>query len=136
MNTIDKIKAKLEKYPQLTYTVENNCITIDPPTDSGFSIWLMIKNSGFTVGFDGWHEEFEDEGEALNTLAFGLSEHCRLKIIKRGNTDCSWAVESKNGDEWTADSTTGLIFVPFWRKKTVEYRQNKVLVDLDNSSHN
>ena len=27
---------------------------------------------------------------------------------------------------WVDDTTTGLIFVPFWRPKQVEYRQNTI----------
>ena len=127
MNTIDKIKTKLEDYPQLACKVEGNRISIDPPTESGFSIWLTVNNPGFTVGFDGWHEEFDGEAEALDAFAFGLSDHCRLKVVKLGDTDCRWGVEEKVGDEWKEDSTTGLIFIPFWKKKSVEYRQNNVI---------
>ena len=127
MNTIDKIKAKLAKYPELTYQAEVDRISIDPPSDSGFPVWLAVNHPGFTVGFDGWHEEFDAEAEALDALAFGLSDHCRLKVTKRGETVCSWVVEWKEGDQWKEDSTTGLVLIPFWKSKSVEYRQNSVV---------
>lgn len=127
MNAIDKIKAKLKKYPQLTYQAKGSLISIDPPTEKGFSVWLKIHSAGFTVGYDGWHEEFEDEAEALDAFAFGLSDCCRLKVIKRGNTACAWVLEGKDGDEWREDSITGLLFTPFWKRKSVEYRQNNVI---------
>jgi hypothetical protein len=127
MRTIEKIKAKLEKYPHLKYKVEGDSLTIDPPTGSGFSVWFRVYNRGFTVGFDGWHEEFENEEEALNALAFGLSNQYRLKVIKRGNTDCKWVLEAKDGEEWKEDSITGRIFIPFWKKTSIEYRQNNII---------
>jgi hypothetical protein len=36
-------------------------------------------------------------------------------------------VESKEGSEWKEDSRTGLILVPFWRKKSVEYFSNAII---------
>lgn len=127
MNAIETILKKLEKYPQLTYTHDGDSVTIDAPSESGFSVWLTVNNPGFTVGFDGWHEEFQDEAGALDAFAFGLGDQCRLKVTKRGDMDCKWIVEGKSEDGWTEDSTTGLIFVPFWKKKIVEYRQNSVI---------
>ncbi|MEM8955511.1 MAG: hypothetical protein AAGD22_15260 [Verrucomicrobiota bacterium] len=90
--------------------MEGSTITLDAPDKDGFSVWLTEKNPGFTVGFDGWHEEFEDEEEALETFAFGLSDDCRLKVVRRGNMDCAWTVEGKEEDgEWKGGSTTALI---------------------------
>ena len=127
MNAIDKIVEKLKKYPGITYKIENDSISVDPTTKSGFSVLFKINNTGFTVGFDGWHEEFQDETEAMNAFAFGLSDRCRLKVIKRGGADCKWVVEAKDGNEWIEDSASGLIFVPFWKKKSIEYRQNSII---------
>lgn len=127
MNIIDKIKGRLKKYPELTYKSEGSHITIDPLTDSGFSVYFSINNPGFTVGFDGWHDEFENECDALDAVAFGLSDQCRLKVSKRGNTSYKWALESRDGEQWKEDSATGLLFYPFWRRKSVEYRQNGVI---------
>lgn len=126
MNAIETVLKWLEKQPQLTYTHDLECITIDAPTGSGFSVWLIVNNPGLTVGYDGWHEEFEDEAEALDAFAFGLSDRCRLKVTKRGDTDTKWIMEGKREEGWIEESTTGLIFIPFWRKKSVEYRQNFV----------
>ena len=86
------------------------------------------------MGFDGWHEDFLVEEEALNCLAFGLSDECRLKVIKYGNIDCSWILESKENGQWIEDSETGRILKPFWKKKSIEYRQNKLIKSLDESS--
>ncbi len=117
MSAIEVIREKLKKYPQLNYQIEDNTITVEPVSLGGFAVCLIENNPGFTVGFDGWHEEFESQDEALNCFAFGLSEKCRLKVIKRGNMPTSWTVQSWNGSDWNNESTTGMIFIPFWRKK-------------------
>lgn len=122
MDTFEKITTKAAKYPDFACTVKDNTLSVTPSTTSGLTVRITANNPGFTVSYDGWHEEFEKE-EALNCLAVGLSEACRLKVVKRGETDCTWIVESKDGTEWREDSRTGLVFVPFW-KKSVEYRQN------------
>ncbi len=119
--------SKLEKYPQLNYQINNNCITIDVPTVNGFTVWLSVNKSDYTVGYDGWHEKFDNEESALNAFAFGLSNQYRLATEKRGKTACKWVLEFKDGDEWKTDSETGLIFIPFWRKKSIEYRQNNII---------
>ncbi len=127
MDAIDIIQDKLTKYPELKYEIEGNRITIFPSSSTGFSVWLTENKNGFTVGFDGWHEEFSNQEEALDCFAFGLSDHCRLKVTKRGNFSCNWIVEVKKDDEWVEDSETGLIFIPFWKKKSVEYYTNSII---------
>lgn len=127
MSAIDKIKDKLKNYPQLNCQIEDNTISVEPSSTTGFTVWLIDNNLGYTVGFDGWHEEFDNEDEALNCFAFGLSDKCRLKVVKRGDKPYSWSVESKENDEWHEDSKTGLIFVPFWKKKSIEYLSNAII---------
>jgi len=132
MTVIETIESKLKKYPLARYKTSADMITVEAADSNGFSVWLVQKNPGYTVGYDGWHDEFEDEGEALNAFAFGLSEECRLKVIQRGDTDCAWIVEGKTGDrKWTEDSTTGLLLTPFWRKKSVVYRQNNLIKETE-----
>lgn len=83
---------------------------------------------GYTVGYDGWHAEFDDEEHALAAFAFSLSEDCRLKVVQRGDTDCSWTVKGRNEDgRWREDSTTGLLLIPFWKKRETVYRQNHLI---------
>ena len=127
MSAIDQIKEKLKKYSELNYQLEGNTLSITPLDTNGFRVWLAEDDACYTVGFDGWHEEFECESDALDCFAFGLSDQCRLKIVRRGDMACSWTVESKENNEWKMDSRTGLIFVPFWRKKSIEYRYNSVI---------
>jgi hypothetical protein len=127
MSAIEVIKEKLKKYPQLTYRIDDNKISVEPTSRTGFTVSLIEHSPGFTVGFDGWHEEFDNEEEALNCFGFGLSDTCRLKVVKRGGVPCSWSVERKHGEEWHDLGATGLIFVPFWKKKTIEYLCNPII---------
>jgi len=32
---------------------------------------------------------------------------------------------------WKEDSITGLVFVPFWKKTSVEHRQNNIIKDSE-----
>ncbi|QUS56186.1 hypothetical protein [Pseudovibrio brasiliensis] len=93
-------------------------------TPNGFEITVQKTRTEFLVSFAGWHEAFDDFQQALDCVAFGLSERCRLKVTLRGSTECAWTVQSREMSKWRDDSTTGLIFVPFWRSKRTEFRQN------------
>jgi hypothetical protein len=128
MNTIEKIKAKLSAYPDVRYSESADQIEVHPRDPSGFTVGLRITPpGGFTVHFEGWHEEFTSEDEALDCFAFGLSPKCRLAMAFRGDTQIKWVVEAFENGRWTPDSETGLFLQPFWRSARVEYRQNRVL---------
>ena len=132
MTAIEKIESKLQKYPSARYATADGTITVEPATDGGFAVWLTEKNPGYTVGYDGWHDEFDDEEDALAAFAFGLSDDCRLQVVKRGDAECAWIVEGRDDDgQWRGDSTTGLLFTPFWRKKSIAYRQNNLITNSE-----
>lgn len=128
MKIIERIKKRLENYPSLVYRATANGITIEPPTEDGFSLSLSVSRAHFTVHFNGWHEEFSSEQSALNCFAFGLSDQCRLKVLCRGKFEYRWTLEFKSADTWEEDSTTGLLFFPFWEKQQTIYRQNRVIL--------
>jgi len=132
MTAIEKIETKLKNYPSARYSVLGDTITVEAADGEGFSVWLIEKRPGYTVGYDGWHDEFDDEEDALAAFAFGLSDDCRLKVIRRGDSDCAWIVEGKDDDgRWSGDSTTGLLITPFWRKKSIIYRQNRLITNSE-----
>lgn len=124
MSAIQEIQEKLNKYPGLGFELESNSISVLP--ENGFTVWLTENESSYTVGYDGWHEDFDSKEEALNCFAFGLSSECRLKIHKFGDSPYKWVVQYREAGEWLDDSTTGLVFVPFWRSRNIEYLQNAV----------
>lgn len=128
--TIEKILDKLKKYPDTNYDLTDKSIVIRPKNNSGFPVILTVNSDNhYTVAFDFWHEEFINEDEALNCFAFGLSQECRLKLTKRGNTAYKWTVEYRDSETWKEHSTTGLFNFSFWRPKTIEYLQNDLIKD-------
>lgn len=128
MTAIEKIKQKPLKYPPAQYTANNAMITVEPADSDGFEVCLISKRPGYTIAFDGWHEEFDDEDTALNAFAMGLSEGCRLQVIQYGGRDCVWILEylDETG-QWLEDSRVGLLHLFFWMKKKVVYRQNHLI---------
>jgi hypothetical protein len=76
-----------------------------PSAADGFTVTLHVGGEGgYTVFFDGWHEDFDNQEEALNCFAFGLSDECRLKECRRGSFAYKWTVESNEHGQWTEDS--------------------------------
>jgi hypothetical protein len=65
-------------------------ISVLPSADNGFTVTLRVSGEGYTVFFDGWHEDFNDQEEALNCFAFGLADECRLKESRRGGFAYKW----------------------------------------------
>ncbi len=127
MNTIDKILEKLEKYPDAKFKVKDNSIIFLPSTEDGFEVRLVAQPNRYFVSFDGWHEKFEDENEAMKCFGFGLSENCRLKVIQRGRMRYRWLLQFKIENEWRSETETGLIFFPFWLRKKERYLQNHLI---------
>lgn len=127
MRVIDKIREKMGKYPDAQFKVEDNCIIFIPNTEDGFEVRLVADPYRYFVSFDGWHEEFEDEDEAMKCFGFGLSEKCRLKVIQRGRMRYRWLLEFKIDNEWRPETETGLMFFPFWLRKTELYLQNHII---------
>ena len=131
MNPIEQIKERLRKYPEVKYEADASSIVVLPASSDGFAVGLDVNGSQFTVSFNGWHEDFTTEEEALECFAFGLSDECRLREHRRGNFPYRWAVESKQDGEWVTDSETGLAFFPFWRRTEVVYLRNQLIKSND-----
>ena len=85
MRTFEQIAERLNRYPRLTYHVTDRMIAVDAPTANGFAVSLTKGLDDWVVAFDGWHEHFKSEEEALNCFVFGLSGRCRLQVRYRGS---------------------------------------------------
>lgn len=131
MNAIEQIKERLRKYPHVRYEAGASSIVVLPMSSNGFNVGLDATQSHYTVSFNGWHEDFQTEEEALDCFAFGLSDECRLKEYRRGNFAYRWTVESKQNGNWIADSETGLFLFPFWKPKEVRYLQNTLIASIN-----
>jgi hypothetical protein len=127
MTAVETIRAKLKRYPQLRYEQTPDSITIFSESNEGFQVSLFQDGSRFVVAFDGWHEHFESESEALNCFVFGLSEECRVRVTSRGSFDYRWTVQYLLNGSWHDDSETGLLLFPFWRRRHERYLQNRVI---------
>lgn len=127
MNAIEQITARLQEYPDAKFESGADFIRVVPASRDGFNVELTASKNDYTVYFNGWHENFEDEEEALNCFAFGLSAACRLKEYRRLNIAYKWTVEYKEADEWIEESTTGMILFPFWGKLEIRYLQNNLV---------
>lgn len=127
MNPIEEISTRLRKYPHIKYEISASSITVLPESDKGFKVGFEDTAGPYLVFFNGWHDEFTDVNEALDCFAFGLSDECRLKEHRRGGFAYRWTVESKQADEWVADSETGLFLFPFWKRAEVVYLQNNLI---------
>jgi hypothetical protein len=97
-----------------------------PHRKASVSLIINSKDS-YTVHFEGWHENFDEENEALGVFALGLSGDCRLREYYRGNFAHKWIVDFKEDGEWLEQSTTGLLVFPFWRKKRMRILQNTLI---------
>jgi hypothetical protein len=127
---IERIKDKLAKHPRCKYAATTTSLETEP-ADGGFSVGVRIGNSAIVVNFDGWHEHFASDEDALNCFAFGLSEACRLEVVYRGDLPVRWTVQSQRDGGWVSDSTTGMVLTPFWRSRSVRHLQNNLLPRVD-----
>lgn len=65
MNALDHLATKLDQHPHIHYERTSESISVEPGDESGFRGEFRVKDVRFTVSFDGWHEEFTSEDEAL-----------------------------------------------------------------------
>jgi hypothetical protein len=124
MDPFAEIRNRLAGRPGLRIEEKNGCIEAIPDDEGGFPVSLFDEGNHFTVGYGGWHEQFESVEDAVECFGFGLSERCRLKSFLAGSSEYKWTVEYLNDGAWTEDRTVGLIFYPYWRKRHIIYRQN------------
>ena len=128
MKPIELLKERLKDHPEIRYKETDHSIEIPANDESGFDIVLLDESFQYTVAFDGgWHDHFDSPDEAVSCVGFGLSDLCRLKVTMRGDSPQKWTVEHLEQGQWEEDSTTCLLFFPFWRPKTVVYLQNTSL---------
>jgi len=129
MKSIELIKKLLNEIPELNFEEEDNYISVSPSDKNGFTVWISIEKNNYTVGYDGWHEEFEDENDAFGCFIYGLTNKCRLKVFKRGEFTYNWTMEAKGDGFWKIFSSTTLLFFPFWRKREIVFLQNNYPIE-------
>jgi len=118
------ILSRLEKYAGHRVSHDETSVRVHCTNPESAPVSIIATDDEYQVHIGGWHEHFNDVEDAKNCFAFSFSDVCRLKVTKRGKFECAWTLQSKKDDTLADDSTTGLMFVPFWRHKHIEYRFN------------
>ncbi|MDP6969131.1 MAG: hypothetical protein QGG88_08470 [Gammaproteobacteria bacterium] len=125
MDVYQEIRERIKKYPNALLTEESYGLSVTP--EGGFTVWIASNDKYYSVGFEGWHEDFDSAEEALECFAWGLSNKCRLKIYNKGTNSYKWVTQSLENDEWENVSTTCLLFFAFWKKSNIIYKQNNLI---------
>ena len=130
MDAIAALTEKLAKRPELEWTRGDHWLRIDPPRLSGFAVELRHEGDEWTIylGSGGWHQHFDDAAEALDLIAWCYSGEARVREIWRGGLLQKAILEAREDDGWRSISETGLIFVPFWRKRREVVLENPNLL--------
>ena len=127
MKLIDRVLQVLAKYPAVRFQRDGNSVEVPPASPDGFHVSISTENGSRMVHYEGWHEEFDNDNDALNCFMIGLTPTVRLKVTRRGDCDHKWSVEIREGDRWESSGTVGLLFFPFWRRKKTATLQNRWL---------
>ncbi len=127
MGAIERIVARLRRMDDVRWELEGRTVRVLPSDCHGFEVALTehrpdAGDDAWTVCFDGWHQHFRSEREALECFAFGLTDACRLICWSRDGRHCRWTVEAKTDDGWIEGSTTGMLLFPLMSLSSVEKR--------------
>lgn len=129
MKTLAELRQRLESRADIRFTSGDRQLTIHAKDENGFDITVIDEQSRVTVYFEGWHEHFETMEEALQCVGFGLSGECRVKVDRRGSTTYRWTLQYRDGEDWRFESSTSVIFCPFWKTRSTSYLQNHYISD-------
>ena len=80
------------------------------------------------LGEAGFHDDFMTADEVLNFVAWCYSGAARVREVWRGQSPQKSVLEAYEDGEWYVVSTTGFIFVPFWRPRREVILQNPNLL--------
>lgn len=121
-----QVRDRLSGCPDVRFAEGPDWIKVPPADPSGFEVGVWTGRAGYTVAFDGWHEDLSSEQDVLDCVVFGLSRSCRLAVALRGSYPTTWTVEALEDDTWTPVGVTGLQQQPFWLRVRIEYRSNRL----------
>jgi len=120
--------SKLEARPHIAYEIAGHEIYIPSVSATGFDIAMREERNETIVMFgNGAHEHMHDVEDAVGLVGAGIIGDVRLRIHWAGKFEYRWTVEERDdANAWVDRKTTGLIFYPYWWRKTVAYAQNHV----------
>jgi len=128
IDPITLIAERIARYPNVDFKRFAKGCKIGVPNDGGFKIELLLDNDGWVVYFgdSGLHEHFEDPNEALEFVAFGLSDRCRLREIRMPFLQRSF-VEKNSENGWESVFEAGFFKLPFPIRKDECIFQNRLI---------
>ncbi|MDJ1500261.1 hypothetical protein [Xanthocytophaga agilis] len=122
---IEVILEHLKQHPEIVVERSGDSIRVLPKSEKGFTVILSAQpDSLFIVYFEMWHSEFDRWEDAFQCFMWGLSNQCRLKVTKRGDTPYKWTAESSYTGTWEFVSATGVLNFAFWKTQNEYYLQN------------
>lgn len=131
MSTFQQIKAVLDE-AAISYVEEPDTLAVVSGSDAGFDVRVVAAGDEQVVGYGHlWHEHFDSAAEARQCFLFGLTDRCRLESVFYGRMECRATVQHLVEGEWVKCSRTGVLFVPFWRRRSVRLRFNEILAIPD-----
>jgi len=135
---IDEILGKMGKFPGARVEHDASSITYFPDSSNGFAVRLVVltKGAGYSVFYNGSHEEFAQRASAILAFGFGLSTGCRVREFTRGGESYRWIVDVWDHARWKPDWEIirfSAVFWQFWRTPMVRCLQNR-LIDLSPGS--
>jgi hypothetical protein len=126
---IDRAVKRLRSLPGITFHATANSLVVPPVASDGFPVALRVLGPrSFLVSYDGWSETFRRAEDAYDCFEFGLSDSCRLRVTLRGETAVAWQIEKREYGLWVPGRVVRRRLVPFWRRRRIERRQNRVFL--------
>ncbi|MHC4747820.1 MAG: hypothetical protein ACYS18_10995 [Planctomycetota bacterium] len=130
MTAVEKLKQRLKDFPQVEYEESADQIRVSPKDKNGFEVIFNCDADGNSfVFFNGWHEDFSCDqiDDAIGCFLWGLTDTVRLKVKSRGAFEYHWTIQRFEKGKFRSLGFVGLLWFPFWRKKTVRYLQNDLI---------
>ena len=127
MEPLATIRAKLAKYPKVQAEYDGDAVTVRSETADGFDVTFYSCEPEFVVSLGGWHDHFDNASDALAIFFIALTIHARMRVTKRGATECKWTLEMLRGDAWLPHSTCSSFISPFWLHRSTVIQQNDIL---------
>lgn len=137
---VTEAKAFLATHPDVKHSWsidadEDHCLLEIPKhADDGFDIMIEVCPDQITVFAEGAHDHLDSGGDirgtvgtALGLLRDLLSPSMRVREHRAGGTPYKWHIENLEEGSWVVESSTGLMFWPYFGRRDERIYQNHIL---------
>ena len=108
-------------------------------SQDGFDIHLDVSCRQIMIDCGGFHDHRELNTEMTKFVHhyFGyiydmLSSTMRLRVFSSNKRPYKWVLEYRDGEQWLAESTTGMLLFNYFGKKSEHILQNRTLPEREN----